>query len=193
MHASGLDSVPTVPQPGLTIRTVRWPFLVAPVKRLTVLAISIVAVFTTARLVFSRLVGFGVDEFYILSISHDLQLSYLDHPPLHIWLAHFGQMVLGQGHAVRLPFVLLSAISSWLMYAREFRVMQLSIEAFKTSIDLLRRTGDAEAAIVAQLALDVAMTESNGVSVTSDNVRTLLRARIVRHRAQSVRWNGTVH
>ena len=88
MHASGLNAATTVRQPDLTIQTVRWPFLVGRVERSTVLAISIVAVFTAARLVLAWFVGFGVDESYILSISRDLQLSYLDHPPLHIWLAH---------------------------------------------------------------------------------------------------------
>ena len=117
MHASGLNAARTVRHPDLTIQPVRWSFLAAPLERSTVLAITIVAAFTAARLVLSQVVGFGVDESYILSISRDLQLSYLDHPPLHIWLAHFSQDLFGQGHAVRLPFVVLSAISSWLMYA----------------------------------------------------------------------------
>ena len=78
--------------------------------------LAIIALFTALRLVLAALLGLGVDEAYTLSVAHDLQLSYYDHPPLQYWIAHLFMPLLGDGRAARLPFIALFALSSWLLY-----------------------------------------------------------------------------
>jgi len=79
-------------------------------------ALAIIAVFTAARIVLAAVLGLGVDEAYTLSVAHDLDLSYYDHPPLQYWIAHFFMPLLGDGRAARLPFIGLFALSCWLLY-----------------------------------------------------------------------------
>lgn len=87
------------------------------------LALGMIIAFTLVRLVLMEVVGLGVDESYTLAISRvGLSLSYFDHPPLHIWLAHFAQVLLGNGRAARLPFVLLSAATGWAMFGFSSRL-----------------------------------------------------------------------
>ena len=79
-------------------------------------ALAIIAMFTALRLVLAAVLGLGVDEAYTLSVAHDLDLSYYDHPPLQYWIAHFLMPLLGDGRAARLPFIGLFAASCWLLY-----------------------------------------------------------------------------
>jgi hypothetical protein len=79
-------------------------------------ALALIAGFTLLRLVFAMLLGFGVDESYTLGQARILSLSYFDHPPLHLWLAHAAMKVFGTTWAVRLPFIALFAATSWLMF-----------------------------------------------------------------------------
>ena len=79
-------------------------------------ALAIIAVFTAARIVLAAVLGLGVDEAYTLSVAHDLDWSYYDHPPLQYWIAHFFMPLLGDGRAARLPFIGLFALSCWLLY-----------------------------------------------------------------------------
>ena len=69
--------------------------------------------------------GLGVDESYMVAVGRKVSLSYFDHPPLAFWLAHSASVLAGnESHlAVRLPFVLLFAGTTWLMY-------QLGTQAF---------------------------------------------------------------
>lgn len=78
--------------------------------------LAIIALFTALRVALAAMLGLGVDEAYTLSVAHDLQLSYYDHPPLQYWIAHFFMPLLGDGRAARLPFIGLFAVSSWLLY-----------------------------------------------------------------------------
>jgi len=78
--------------------------------------LAIIASFSAARLVLAVVLGLGVDEAYTLSVAHDLNLSYYDHPPLQYWIAHLFMPLLGDGRAARLPFIGLFALSSWLLY-----------------------------------------------------------------------------
>jgi hypothetical protein len=67
-----------------------------------------------------------------------LALSAFDHPPMAWWIAHFAGSLLGEGDlALRLPFILLFAATSWTMFA------------------LTRRLFGAEAGFFAVLALSV--------------------------------------
>lgn len=79
-------------------------------------ALLLIGVSTAARLALAAELGLGVDEAYTLSVAHDLNLSYYDHPPLQYWIAHFSMPLLGDGRAARLPFIAMFAASSWLLY-----------------------------------------------------------------------------
>ena len=79
-------------------------------------AALIIAGFLVLRLVLMIAIGFGNDEAYTLAGARILQLSYFDHPPLHIWLAHLSSLLFGETRWVRLPFVLLFAGTNWLMF-----------------------------------------------------------------------------
>jgi 4-amino-4-deoxy-L-arabinose transferase-like glycosyltransferase len=79
-------------------------------------ALALIAGLTVLRIVFAAMLGFGVDESYTLGQARHLALSYFDHPPLHLWLAHASMLVFGTTWAVRLPFILMFAGTSWLMF-----------------------------------------------------------------------------
>jgi hypothetical protein len=80
------------------------------------LALAILAGFLVARLVFAFSLGLGIDESYAIAISRRLDLSYFDHPPLHLWVAHFAALALGEDVAVRAPFVALFFATGWIAY-----------------------------------------------------------------------------
>ena len=80
-------------------------------------AALLIGLFTLLRLSLTFGLGLGVDESYALAIGRDgLNLSYFDHPPLHIWLAHVSELIFGDTEAARLPFVALSAGTCWLLF-----------------------------------------------------------------------------
>ncbi len=70
------------------------------------------------RLGFAASTGLGIDESYMVGAGRQLQLSYFDHPPLSWWLA-WGAARLLHNEApwvVRLPFIALFALTTWMMY-----------------------------------------------------------------------------
>lgn len=79
-------------------------------------ALAVLLAFTALRIAFAALLGFGVDESYTLGQARHLALSYFDHPPLHLWLAHLSMAVFGTSWAVRLPFIGLFAGTGWLLF-----------------------------------------------------------------------------
>ena len=79
-------------------------------------ALAIIGAFLACRLGVAAVLGFTVDESYTVANARDLDLSYFDHPPLHYWIAHAFRPLLGDGHALRLPFIILFAGSTWLLY-----------------------------------------------------------------------------
>jgi 4-amino-4-deoxy-L-arabinose transferase-like glycosyltransferase len=87
-----------------------------PLARADASVLAIIAAFTAWRLLLAALVGLGVDETYTVSVAHDLNLSYYDHPPLQYWIVHAFLPLLGDGRAARLPFIVLFAGSCWLLY-----------------------------------------------------------------------------
>lgn len=105
-------------------------------------AVGLIAAFTALRLLSCALVGLGVDEAYTLAIARHLQLSYFDHPPLHVWIVHALAPILGYGRLARVPFVLIFAGSSWLLFdltrrlfgerAGLWAVLTLSLSGFFT-------------------------------------------------------------
>jgi 4-amino-4-deoxy-L-arabinose transferase-like glycosyltransferase len=70
------------------------------------------------RLAFGWALGLGVDESYMVSSGRVLSLGYYDHPPASWWLAWGASHLTGSEApiVVRLPFIGLFALSTWLMY-----------------------------------------------------------------------------
>lgn len=70
------------------------------------------------RLFFAASIGLGVDETYMVAAGRDLQLSYFDHPPLAWWLVWAVHHLTGSlaPLVLRLPFIALFALSTWLMH-----------------------------------------------------------------------------
>src|SRR5215470_7064107 len=71
------------------------------------------------RVVFASSLGLGVDESYTVATARHLELGYFDHPPLTWWLAWAARGVSGSEAALplRLPFIALCAVTTWLMFA----------------------------------------------------------------------------
>jgi hypothetical protein len=78
--------------------------------------VALIVGFAACRLIVAATLGLGVDECYGIGVSHDLELSYFDHPPLSYWIAHVFMPLFGDGRALRIPFVALFAATTWLVY-----------------------------------------------------------------------------
>lgn len=78
----------------------------------------LICVSTLLRVAFGAMLGLGIDESYMVATARVPQLSYFDHPPLAWWLVKFATQIFGndQPLAVRLPFILLFSLSTWLLY-----------------------------------------------------------------------------
>lgn len=107
--------------------------------------LALIGVVLALRFAFAAATGLGIDESYTVATSRVLTLSTFDHPPLAWWISHFAAKFLGESPlALRAPFVLLSGVTSWLMFA------------------LTRRLFSAEAGFYAVLAL--ALSPALGVA-----------------------------
>ncbi len=71
-----------------------------------------------ARLLFAASLGLGIDESYMVAAGRTFRLGYFDHPPISWWMAWGATWAAGSDAAswVRLPFVLLFSLSTWLMF-----------------------------------------------------------------------------
>jgi len=99
-------------------------------------ALAIIAAFALLRLLVAANIDLSFDESYTVSVAHRLDLSYYDHPPLLYWIVHLFLPLLGDGRAMRVPFIALFAGTSWLLYR------------------LTERLFDAPAGVLAVLALN---------------------------------------
>ena len=63
--------------------------------------VGLILAFLFFHVILAATLGTGVDECYGISVSHDLKLSYFDHPPLNYWITHFFIPLLGDGRALR--------------------------------------------------------------------------------------------
>jgi 4-amino-4-deoxy-L-arabinose transferase-like glycosyltransferase len=107
--------------PPRTFRAWRNEWVAAALARLATPAAGVtllIVVSLVLRLWFAAGLGLGIDESYMVAAGRRLQLSYFDHPPLAWWLAWGSGHLFGSEHprVVRLPFVLLFALTTWLMY-----------------------------------------------------------------------------
>ncbi len=80
--------------------------------------LRLIAVTTLIRLAFAATTGLGVDESYMVTAGRVLSLGYFDHPPASWWLSRGAAYLLGTEAplAVRLPFILLFALSQFLVW-----------------------------------------------------------------------------
>lgn len=79
-------------------------------------ALGMIGIFALARLATLPWLGLGTDESYTVAASRVLDWSYLDHPPLHQWIAHYSALMFGDGVWARLPFLALFSATGWLLY-----------------------------------------------------------------------------
>ena len=117
-----------------------WPSVIARSPERAVVAL--ILAFLVFRVVLAANLGLGVDESYGIGVSHDFKLSYFDHPPLSCWIVHVFIPLLGEGRALRLPFIALFAGTTWTVYlftrqmfgatAGVWAVLALNLSAFFT-------------------------------------------------------------
>jgi 4-amino-4-deoxy-L-arabinose transferase-like glycosyltransferase len=79
---------------------------------------AVIVVSACARIALAAAIGLGVDESYAAAVARPVSLSYFDHPPLAFWITAAAERVFGTGSDVllRLPFIVLFAGTTWLMY-----------------------------------------------------------------------------
>ncbi len=82
------------------------------------IVVRLIAAGTLLRLGFAWAIGLGIDESYMVAAGRTMRLGYFDHPVASWWLSAGAAHLLGSEApiAVRLPFILLFAASSWLMF-----------------------------------------------------------------------------
>jgi hypothetical protein len=80
--------------------------------------IVLVCATTLVRIAFAATTGLGVDESYMVTAGRVLCLGYFDHPPASWWLSRGAAHLFGTEApvVVRLPFILLFAISQVLVW-----------------------------------------------------------------------------
>ena len=77
----------------------------------------LMVILTAGRMVAAGAFGLGDSEAYYWSWAQSLELSYYDHPPLVAYLIAAGTSLFGHTPiGVRFFFVILSALTSWLIY-----------------------------------------------------------------------------
>jgi len=79
-------------------------------------AVTIIAAALLIRSTLCQLGGLGVDETYTMVQSRHLDWSYFDHPPLQYWITHVAVSVFGETRLARLPFIVLFAATSWILF-----------------------------------------------------------------------------
>ena len=80
--------------------------------------VRLIAGTTLIRLAFAASTGLGVDESYMVTAGRVLSVGYFDHPPMSWWLSWGASHLFGTEAplAVRLPFILLFALSQGLLW-----------------------------------------------------------------------------
>ncbi len=89
-----------------------------PMASQTCAVLVLIGLTTVARLLFGAATGLGMDESYMVSSGRVLGVGYFDHPPASWWLSWGAACLAGSETAVivRLPFIALFALSTWLMF-----------------------------------------------------------------------------
>lgn len=86
--------------------------------------LALITATLVARVVFAWSVGPGIDETYTIATARHLELSYFDHPPAAWWITWAVQTLLHTENVVvlRLPFIALFALATWLMFGLTARL-----------------------------------------------------------------------
>jgi 4-amino-4-deoxy-L-arabinose transferase-like glycosyltransferase len=97
-----------------TLQLRRAPAVVSPAAWTALLIAATAAI----RIGLADTLGLGVDESYAVAAGRVLRLGYFDHPPLMWWISAATAHLAGSEAAlvVRLPFIVLFAVSTWLMF-----------------------------------------------------------------------------
>jgi 4-amino-4-deoxy-L-arabinose transferase-like glycosyltransferase len=79
--------------------------------------VILILITTALRLAFAAATGLGVDESYMVATGRAFSFGYFDHPPAAWWLSLAATHLTGSEASVivRLPFILLFALTTWLM------------------------------------------------------------------------------
>ena len=87
-------------------------------RRASWAVLTLLAATLVARIVFASRLGLGVDASYTVATGRQLQFGFFDHPPAAWWLVWGARRLFATENAValRLPFILLFALTTWLMY-----------------------------------------------------------------------------
>lgn len=95
---------------------------VSPARQVPILPLILAT--TTIRLAFAAALGLGVDESYMVAAGRRLSLGYFDHPPASWWLSWAAAHIAGTEASivVRLPFIALFALSTWLTFSLGRRI-----------------------------------------------------------------------
>jgi 4-amino-4-deoxy-L-arabinose transferase-like glycosyltransferase len=156
--AARLDAVSDLPAAGGRRGVAGW--VKTPVGGVAVLVVGTLAL----RLVFAAALGLGIDESYMVAAGRRLQFGYFDHPPLAWWLAWGAAHLAGSDAAlvVRLPFIVLFALSTVLMY--------------RVTADLFGEWSGLAAAAVLNMAPVLGLTSASWVLPDGPLIAALLAA-----------------
>jgi 4-amino-4-deoxy-L-arabinose transferase-like glycosyltransferase len=82
------------------------------------LVIAVIIIGTVARVALAGSTGLGIDESYTVANARNAAWSYVDYPPLHVWLVGAWAWLWHSENplVVRLPFIAIFASSTWLMF-----------------------------------------------------------------------------
>ncbi|MGB8364390.1 MAG: ArnT family glycosyltransferase [Rhizomicrobium sp.] len=80
--------------------------------------IGLIVAGSLIRIALAGAVGFGTDESYTVANARYFAWSYVDYPPLHVWLVGAWSWICGSEAPIvlRLPFIALFAGSTWVMF-----------------------------------------------------------------------------
>lgn len=80
--------------------------------------LSLIAVTFVLRALGAAAIGWGTGEAYYLASARGLHLSYFDQPPLSLWTIRATMALTGSENVlvIRLPFIAMFAVSTWLVY-----------------------------------------------------------------------------
>jgi hypothetical protein len=80
--------------------------------------IGLILLSAAFRILLASATGFGVDESYTVANARHFELSYVDYPPLHAWLAGACAKLFGSEIPVliRLPFIALFGGTTWMLF-----------------------------------------------------------------------------
>ena len=129
-----------------------------PTRRLLVVTLLVVAVFTVWRLAMAAALDLRSDEAYYWTWSHQAVLSFLDQPPMVAWFERFGELVFGDTP----------------LGARFAQILSLPLIELLLADIARRRTQSWNAALFLILALECAANYAAFVVVVEPSIPLLL-------------------